>query len=148
MTRENHSSPSFSSSVSKDRKSNIDANRRVVTPLEKENEIDRRRREIAKQKEAREKQIKVEVCAQRFRRCSFESFVQAENFAKKQRESIDKDRRANIKRDRERYRLKLTESTSVSSTTSFSDFVEGKAFDFRIKRTVPINEQLRLFFFR
>ncbi len=36
-------------------------NRRPVISVDKENEIDKRRRELAKQREAREKQIKEEV---------------------------------------------------------------------------------------
>ena len=46
--------------MSKDKKS-IEVNRRSLTPQEKENEIDKRRKELAKQKEAREKQINDEV---------------------------------------------------------------------------------------
>jgi hypothetical protein len=39
----------------------IEVNRRPVISVDKENEIDKRRRELAKQREAREKQIKEEV---------------------------------------------------------------------------------------
>jgi hypothetical protein len=50
----------FFTRVSKEKKS-IEVNRRPVISVDKENEIDKRRREIAKQREAREKQIKDEV---------------------------------------------------------------------------------------
>ncbi len=39
----------------------IEVNRRPVLSIDKENEIEKRRRDIARQKEAREKQIKDEV---------------------------------------------------------------------------------------
>lgn len=47
--------------ASKDRKL-IEVNRRPVIDLDKEQEIDKRRKDIAKQKEAREKKMKLEVC--------------------------------------------------------------------------------------
>ncbi|CAF4851516.1 unnamed protein product, partial [Rotaria magnacalcarata] len=47
--------------VSQDKKSN-DAIRKPVLSVDKENEIEKRHRELAKQKEAREKQAKEEVC--------------------------------------------------------------------------------------
>ncbi|CAF3443277.1 unnamed protein product [Rotaria socialis] len=80
-------------------KQSIDAQRRVIASVDKENELDRRRREINKQKETREKQIK----------------EQAENLAKKQQEFIEKQRRANIQRDREFYRSELTKSLPEAS---------------------------------
>lgn len=46
--------------MSKDKKS-IEVNQRPLTSQEKENELDKRRNELAKQKEAREKQISDEV---------------------------------------------------------------------------------------
>ncbi|CAM4777694.1 unnamed protein product [Rotaria magnacalcarata] len=80
--------------VSQDKKSN-DAIRKPVLSVDKENEIEKRRRELAKQKEAREKQAKEEV----------------ENLAKKQQELIEKDKHALINRDRERNRLLLSHSS-------------------------------------
>ena len=50
--------------TSKDRKL-IEVNRRPVIDLDKEQEIDKRRKDIAKQKEAREKKMKLEVCGKK-----------------------------------------------------------------------------------
>ncbi|CAF3325181.1 unnamed protein product [Rotaria sp. Silwood1] len=84
--------------ISKEKKS-VEVNRRPNLSVDKENEIDRRRKELAKQKEAREKLIK----------------EQAENLAKKQQEFIEKQRKAVIQRDREFYRLELTKSLPETS---------------------------------
>jgi hypothetical protein len=46
--------------VSQDKKP-IEVNRRPILAIDKENEIDKRRKELARQKEAREKQTKDEV---------------------------------------------------------------------------------------
>jgi hypothetical protein len=46
--------------VSKEKKS-MEVNRRPISSVDKENEIDKRRKELAKQREAREKQIREEV---------------------------------------------------------------------------------------
>jgi hypothetical protein len=48
------------SRVSQDKKP-IEVNRRPILAIDKENEIDKRRKELARQKEAREKQTKDEV---------------------------------------------------------------------------------------
>ncbi|CAF2765027.1 unnamed protein product [Rotaria sp. Silwood2] len=72
-----------------------EANRKPIISVDKENEIDKRRQELAKQKAAREKQAKLEE----------------ENLAKKQQELIEKGRQANINRDRERNRLLLSYSS-------------------------------------
>ncbi|CAF1188713.1 unnamed protein product [Rotaria sordida] len=79
---------------SQERKLN-EVNRKSIISADKESEIDKRRKELAKQKEAREKQVKEEE----------------ENLAKKQKELIEKDKQALINRDRERSRLLLSHST-------------------------------------
>jgi hypothetical protein len=61
----------FFSRVSKEKKS-IEVNRRPIQAVDKENEIDKRRKELAKQREAREKQIKEEVC--KYNELKFKSF--------------------------------------------------------------------------
>ncbi|CAF2699339.1 unnamed protein product [Rotaria sp. Silwood2] len=84
--------------ISKEKKS-VEVNRRPNVSVDKENEIDRRRKELVKQKESREKLVQ----------------EQAENLAKKQQEYIEKQRKAAIQRDREFYRLELTKSLPESS---------------------------------
>ncbi|CAF4682464.1 unnamed protein product [Rotaria sp. Silwood1] len=72
-----------------------EANRKPIIAVDKENEIEKRRKELAKQKEAREKQTKEE----------------AENLAKKQQELMEKDRQVNMNRDRGHNRLLLSYSS-------------------------------------
>ncbi|CAF0887007.1 unnamed protein product [Rotaria sordida] len=86
--------------ISKEKKS-IAVNQRPNSSIDKENEIDKRRQKLAQQKEAREKLIK----------------EQAENLARKQQEFIEKQRKVNIQRDREFYRLELTKSLPETSDT-------------------------------
>lgn len=89
-------------------------NKRSVMIIDKENEIERRRKEIARQKEAREKQVQIEVFVllkpSKHFLTRYISMFQAEQMMKKQQEFIVKERLAMIKRDRDRYRSKLTEN--------------------------------------
>ncbi|CAF0762106.1 unnamed protein product [Adineta ricciae] len=87
--------------ISKEKKS-VDVKRAPAFSVDKESEIEKRRLAIAKQKEAREKQMKED----------------AENFSKKQQESIDRQRKAAIQRDREFYRLELAKGLPNQSDTT------------------------------
>ncbi|CAF1122215.1 unnamed protein product [Rotaria sordida] len=94
MKRPVSANPTAVNRGSQERKLN-EVNRKSIISADKESEIDKRRKELAKQKEAREKQVKEEE----------------ENLAKKQKELIEKDKQALINRDRERSRLLLSHST-------------------------------------
>ncbi len=82
-----------------------EVNQKPVISVDKENEIKKRREELAKQKEVRDQQIFINK--NKF------FYIQAENLVKKQQELIEKGVKASIQRDRERNRMLLSNSGAV-----------------------------------
>lgn len=85
--------------------------------VDKEKEIDKRRKDLQKQQELREQQLKQEVLFKGHAvlivklLCAY--VFQGENFARKQQELNDRDRNSAMRRDRERNRLLLSNSSPV-----------------------------------
>ncbi|CAF0961113.1 unnamed protein product [Adineta steineri] len=87
--------------ISKEKKS-IDVKPQPILSIDKENEIEKRRNALAKQRATRENQIQID----------------AENFAKRQQASIEKQRKSAIQRDRELRRIEIPKNFSDQSDSS------------------------------